>query len=146
MELRAKQNQRIRLVFYSFSATDVNSYNLCDSSNFKDIFDWLSTNNAVTLEWSHDYDDDLEYQQRYDFELLFVTFTQKKIDDYCPTNMFDCNDNSSMCIDSSLRCNGLNECRSEYDEFDCKQLTSSAVSSITVRYFWLFVLYFNTLT
>ncbi|CAF1313355.1 unnamed protein product, partial [Didymodactylos carnosus] len=90
MELRAKHGQRIRLALYGFHTIDsdldtnnylpkpclkitldVSTHSLCGLSNFKDNSDdWLSTSHVMTIQWSHDYDDELEEQQQYNIRLL----------------------------------------------------------------------------
>ena len=113
--------------------------------------DYLSNSNSISLQliqppaFISDYDD--SYHQ---FQLFFTTFTPKLLVDtevsICPSDsLVDCDD--AYCVHANARCNGIDDCRSRFDEASCERVTSHGssahrVASLTIRLICIRTLFF----
>ena len=107
------------------------------------INDYLSVSNVVYLDIirsssiTENYDE-LENSQQ--FRIFYTSFTVRSNTGSCQEpNTFDCQDN--YCVHPSARCNGIEECRSNYDELFCIRKQQSTNNSRTNNRHWILLFF-----
>ena len=142
---RSIQNEEIIIYDCYTSSLSVKSYQFNE---------YISSTNILYLELIqppiltfNDYDDN--HFNPYKLKFFFTKLSRKTNHGLClGEHLIDCND--SYCVHENARCNGVNECRTKFDEKSCPSQKSNGRSIYSQSFSYLLyislILYVNTLT